>query len=65
MDPADPARHTGFWGPKIAVTLLGGAFFFVSVILWSLEGNEGYHLHLDKDGHPIEDDAHATHAGTH
>jgi cytochrome c oxidase subunit 1 len=59
IDPADPTVYTGFWGPKIAVTLVGGAVMFVSVILWSLEGNDGYHLHLDKDGRPIEDEAHA------
>ena len=56
VDPANPAQYPGFWGPKIAVTILGGAIMFVSVVLWSLEGNEGYHIHLNEDG-SIKDDA--------
>ena len=23
---------------------------FISVVLWSLEGNDGYHIHLNEDG---------------
>ena len=41
----------GFWGKKIAVTIVGGVIFFISVILWAIEGNEGYHLHPDEPGH--------------
>jgi cytochrome c oxidase subunit 1 len=41
---------------KLATTLVGGAVMFIGIYFWSLEGNEGYHLHLDKDGNPIEDD---------
>jgi cytochrome c oxidase subunit 1 len=33
----------------------------VGIYFWSLEGNEGYHLHLDKDGKPIADDKHTQH----
>jgi cytochrome c oxidase subunit 1 len=50
LDRADPALYPGFWGPKIAVTLAGGAIMFVSVVLWSLEGCEGTHIHLNDDG---------------
>jgi cytochrome c oxidase subunit I len=50
IDPADPKIYTGFWGPKVAVTILGGLIMFISVVLWSLEGNEGYHIHLNEDG---------------
>jgi cytochrome c oxidase subunit 1 len=50
VDPADPTKYPGFWGPKIAVTIIGGAIMFVAVVLWSLEGNEGYHIHLNPDG---------------
>jgi cytochrome c oxidase subunit 1 len=56
VDPANTAQYPGFWGPKIAVTILGGAIMFVSVVLWSLEGNDGYHIHLNPDG-SIRDDA--------
>jgi hypothetical protein len=31
-------------------------------VLWSLEGNEGYHIHLNKDGSIRGEDAHAGHA---
>ena len=44
----------------LIVALIGGAFLLGGIYLWSLEGNEGYHLHLDADGHPIEDE-HAKH----
>jgi cytochrome c oxidase subunit 1 len=50
VDPANSHDWPGFWGPKIAVTLLGGAIMFVSILLWSLEGIEGYHIHLNDDG---------------
>jgi len=41
---------------KLGTTLAGAAVMFIGIYFWSLEGNEGYHLHLDKDGNPIEDD---------
>jgi cytochrome c oxidase subunit 1 len=41
---------------KLGMTLAGGAVMFIGIYFWSLEGNEGYHLHLDKDGNPIEGD---------
>ncbi|MEY4939841.1 MAG: hypothetical protein RIQ93_1576 [Verrucomicrobiota bacterium] len=42
-------------GPKLGLTLIGGVVMLVGIYFWALEGNEGYHLHLDKDGKPIED----------
>jgi cytochrome c oxidase subunit I len=45
-------------GPKLGVSLLGGVIMFVSIYFWSLEGNEGYHIHLDKDGNIIDEAAH-------
>src|SRR6185436_15381882 len=35
----------GFWGIKIGVSILGGLILFFGAYMWSLEGNEGYHLH--------------------
>ncbi len=61
VDPADPKVYPGFWGPKIAVTILGGLIMFVAIVLWSLEGNEGYHLHLNADGSIKDEDPHAHH----
>ena len=48
-------------GPKLAVSLLGAVIMFIGIYFWSLEGNEGYHIHLDKDGNIIDSDA--EHAG--
>ena len=52
------------WSPgihaKLGTTLVGFAIAFLGIYLWSLEGNRGYHLHLDAQGKPI-DDAHAKH----
>jgi cytochrome c oxidase subunit 1 len=47
-DPA-PGIHV-----KLGVALLGGIVMFIGIYFWSLEGAEGYHLHLDKQGNPIE-----------
>jgi cytochrome c oxidase subunit I len=58
IDPANPNIYHGFWGPKIAVTILGGLIMFVSVVLWSLEGNDGYHIHLNEDGSIKGEEAH-------
>ena len=38
-------------GKKLAVCLVGFFIFLTAVYLWSLEGNEGYHLHPAEDGH--------------
>ncbi len=62
IDPANPNVYHGFWGPKIAITILGGLIMFVSVVLWSLEGNEGYHIHLNEDGSVKGEDAHGGYA---
>jgi cytochrome c oxidase subunit 1 len=64
VDPASPSQYPGFWGPKIAVTIVGGAIMVVSIFLWAIEGSEGYHMHLDHDGNPV-DDAHAGYAAKH
>jgi cytochrome c oxidase subunit 1 len=34
--------------------IAGGVVLFIAVYLWAWEGPGGYHLHLDKDGNPIE-----------
>jgi len=50
IDP-NPDPHV-IIGRKLAVTLVGLLILVVSVYLWSLEGNEGYHLHPeDEEGH--------------
>ena len=46
---------------KLGLTLLGGIIMFLGIYFWSLEGNEGYHIRLDKDGNIIHED----HGGHH
>ncbi len=50
---------------KLGLSLLGGLVTLIGIYFWSLEGNEGYHLHLDKDGKPVkghgDDHGHAKH----
>ncbi len=41
----DPDPGPGLIGKKLALCLFGFLVFFVAVYLWSLEGNEGYHIH--------------------
>ncbi len=36
-------------------SLLGGGVLLAGIYLWSMEGAEGYHLHLDAAGQPIAD----------
>jgi cytochrome c oxidase subunit I len=39
-------------GPKLGTVLVGAFIMVTSVYLWSLEGNEGYHIHPEeKEGH--------------
>lgn len=38
-------------GRKLFIVLVGFVFFLISVYLWALEGNEGYHLHPDEEHH--------------
>jgi hypothetical protein len=45
----DHDPRPGFWGTKIAVTIVGGVILFFSAYMWALEGNEGYHLHADEE----------------
>jgi cytochrome c oxidase subunit 1 len=48
----DHDPRPGFWGTKIAVSIIGGVIMFIGIYFWSLEGNEGYHLHPEEDkGH--------------
>ena len=51
----DPGMHL-----KLGLSIFGGLIMLTGIFLWALEGSEGYHLHLDKDGKPIEDQ-HAKH----
>ena len=47
---ADPGP--GLIGRKLATVLVGFAILVTAVYLWSLEGNEGYHLHPEAEaGH--------------
>jgi len=52
------------WSPgihaKLGTTLVGFAITFVGIYFWSLEGNAGYHIHLDAKGNILPDD-HAKH----
>ena len=52
------------WSPgihaKLGTVLVGGLVTFIGIYFWSIEGNAGYHLHLDEKGNPIED-KHAKH----
>jgi len=45
---------------KLATTLVGGLVTLIGIYFWALEGNAGYHLHLDEHGNPV-DDKHAKH----
>jgi len=65
VDPADPTLYPGFWGPKIAVTMAGGAIMIVSVFLWSLEGADGTHIHLNEDGSVKGEGPHGGYAPKH
>jgi hypothetical protein len=48
----DPDPRPGFLGWKVGTAILGGVIMFASIYFWSLEGNEGYQLHLDDEkGH--------------
>jgi cytochrome c oxidase subunit 1 len=40
---------------KLAVAIFGALIMVTGIFLWALEGADGYHLHLDKDGKPIEE----------
>jgi cytochrome c oxidase subunit I len=53
----DPMPHL-FIGPKLGLSLLGVVIMFLGIYFWSLEGAEGYHIHVDKDGKVIGDDLH-------
>ncbi len=46
---------------KLITAIVGVVIFLIGVYLWSLEGDDGYHIHLDKDGKVIDEDHHAKH----
>ena len=48
----DPDPSPGIMGRKLALSLFGFLIFFVAAYLWSLEGNEGYHLHPEDEAKP-------------
>jgi cytochrome c oxidase subunit 1 len=48
----DPGIHA-----KLITAIIGGIVMLAGVYLWALEGAEGYHLHLDENGRPIEEPA--------
>ena len=41
----------GFWGKKIGISMIGGVVMLAGIYFWALEGNEGYHLHPEDEGH--------------
>ncbi|HYP16853.1 MAG TPA: cytochrome c oxidase subunit I [Opitutus sp.] len=57
MDPNSGLFNSG----KLITAIAGGVVMLIGVYLWSLEGADGYHIHLDKEGNVIEDEAHAKH----
>jgi len=53
---------TAAYGPKFWIPITGGVVMLIGIYFWSLEGNEGYHIHLDKDGNVVrEDHGHESH----
>jgi cytochrome c oxidase subunit 1 len=51
----------GFWGKKIGLSMIGGVVMLAGIYFWALEGNEGYHLHPDDEGHAPTDKKAAQH----
>ena len=51
----------GFWGKKIGISMIGGVVMLAGIYFWALEGNEGYHLHPDDEGHAPDDKKAAQH----
>ena len=51
----------GFWGKKIGLSMVGGVVMLAGIYFWALEGNEGYHLHPDDEGHAPADKKAAQH----
>jgi cytochrome c oxidase subunit 1 len=45
---------------KLGTSLVGSFITFIGLYFWSIEGNAGYHLHVDEKGNVIEDH-HAKH----
>ena len=53
----DPAPGSAI-GPKFIISLAGAAILVIGAYFWALEGNEGYHIHVDEDGNVTEDHQH-------
>jgi cytochrome c oxidase subunit 1 len=51
----------GFWGKKIGLSMIGGVVMLAGIYFWALEGNEGYHIHLDDEGQAPADKNAAKH----
>ena len=51
----------GFWGKKIGLSMIGGVVMLAGIYFWALEGNEGYHLHPEDEGHAPADKKAAQH----
>jgi cytochrome c oxidase subunit 1 len=45
---------------KLVVAIVGGVVMLTGVYLWALEGADGYHIHLDKNGNIVDED-HSSH----
>ncbi|QYM79982.1 cytochrome c oxidase subunit I [Horticoccus luteus] len=45
----DHSSNPAFWTPKVTVTIVGGAIMLLGFYLWSLEGADGYHIHVKEE----------------
>jgi cytochrome c oxidase subunit 1 len=43
---------------KLITAIAGGLIMITGIFLWALEGADGYHIHLDKDGKIIDEKHH-------
>ncbi|ACB75354.1 cytochrome c oxidase subunit I [Opitutus terrae] len=49
---------------KLLIAIVGGVIMLAGIYLWALEGSDGYHLHVDKDGNVVADESTQTDAPT-
>jgi cytochrome c oxidase subunit 1 len=42
---------------KLGMAIFGAVIMLIGIFLWALEGADGYHIHLDKDGNVLEGDS--------
>jgi cytochrome c oxidase subunit 1 len=54
MNPNEGPFHSG----KLITAIVGAVVMLIGVFLWSLEGADGYHIHLDKDGNVTDEKHH-------